>query len=493
MNKKISGLILFCIFSFSFFSSVFAQDYNEDNLERRKWRVTLFPPLSTNGVEAPNYTAKYSLNILFGYNGGLDGYEIGGLVNFNKYYADGFMLAGLGNMTNGDMNGVNFAGVFNYSGDDMAGMQFSGLANISNGSLEGVTVSGLVNLSQQGSAGLQAAGLANLSQSSIEGLQAAGLFNMTNNDLSGLQAAGLFNFAGENVEGLQAAGFLNYAGEGISGLQAAGFGNISMGSVEGLIASGFINYGKDEVSGLLAAGGFNIGNSVEGLTAAGVANIARDLQGLQFATFNIAESGQGLQIGVLNLAKEFEGASVGLLSIYGNGRKNLDFRVSDAGFTEVGITTGTYRLYNMLILGYNPYLEGDVYRVGVAIGLEKNIQDSFEGITSSSLFVNQEFAWNHQFEGDWSSRMNRMLSYKFMVGNRFAQGFSLYGGPSINMQVTRLDEANDYTWWSFWSPERKGKQYRFWIGFTAGIRLFKQKDLPLINNDWNEWGNWGDW
>ena len=493
MVRKFYGLFFICIFSLSFLNTVFAQEYNSSNLERRKWRVSLFPPLSTNGTQAPNYTAKYSINLLVGYNGGLDGYEFGGLVNYNKYYADGLMFAGVGNMSGGDMNGVNFAGVYNYAGDDIAGLQFAGLANIADGALEGFTVAGLLNSSKQGSAGFQVAGLANLSQSDIQGFQAAGLFNYAGDDLSGLQAAGLFNYAGDAVEGLQAAGLFNFAGDGISGLQAAGFANISGGSVEGLVASGFINYAKDDVSGLVAAGGFNIGNTVQGLTAAGIANIASDMQGLQFAAFNVSESSQGLQVGIINFAKEFEGAPVGLLSIYGNGRKNVDFRISDAGFTEIGITTGTYRVYNMLILGYNPYLDRDVYRVGLAIGLEKNIQDSFESISSSTLFVNQEFAWNHHFEGDWSTTKNRILSYKFMVGNRFAQGFSIYGGPSINMQVTRVDEANDYTWWSFWSPERKGKDYRFWIGFTAGIRLFKQKDLPLIDNNWNGWGEWNDW
>ncbi|GAB5408936.1 MAG: hypothetical protein BalsKO_13010 [Balneolaceae bacterium] len=185
-----------------------------------------------------------------------------------------------------------------------------------------------------------------------------------------------------------------------------------------------------------------------------------------------------------------------MLSIYGNGkvRKNFDLRTSDGGFTEIAITTGTYRVYNSFLFGYNTLLDRDVYRVGLSVGLEKNIQDSFENIESTTLFVNQEFSFQHVFEGEWSSQKNRMLSYKYMVGNRFGSGFSIYAGPSLNMQVTKVDEASDYSWYSLWSPTRKGKQYRFWVGFTVGMRLFNQKNLPLIKDEYdNDWG-WGrDW
>jgi hypothetical protein len=62
---------------------------------------------------------------------------------------------------------------------------------------------------------------------------------------------------------------------------------------------------------------------------------------------------------------------------------------------------------------------------------------------------------------------------------------SLYAGPSFNAQITRVNEANDYTWYSLWSPEAKGRQYRFWVGFTGGIRLFKQKKLPRFDDDFD--------
>ncbi len=463
-----------------------AQTYSSD-LEYRKWRVTLFPPISTNGAKTLDYSAKYSINLLAGYHGGLDGYEFAPLFNYNKYYAHGFQLSGLANVTSGDMAGFNVSGLINFSERDMSGIQLSGLANISNDWLEGLHFSGGINYSKRGSSGLQLAGVANISQRDIEGLHAAGVFNYTKRDLSGLQVAPLFNYAGDDVEGFQATGGINFADNDISGLQAAGVANISRGSIEGLLASGFLNYAERNVSGLVASGGFNIARDIEGLSAAGIANIADNLEGLQFAAVNYSKEAMGLQIGLINIAKEFEGVPIGLLSIYGNGRGNVETRFSDAGWTDVGITTGTYRVYNSLLFGYNTLLDRDVYRVGLAVALEKNIQDSFENVESTTLFVNQEFSVFHLFEGDWDRTKNRIFTYKYMLGKRFGNGASVFGGPSINMQVTRVDNTNDYTWYSLWSPSAKGRQYRFWVGFTIGVRVFHQKNLPLLEDEFNNW------
>ena len=144
----------------------------------------------------------------------------------------------------------------------------------------------------------------------------------------------------------------------------------------------------------------------------------------------------------------------------------------------------------MAIFGYNTLLDRNVYRIGMGIGLEKNILDSFPRIKDESMFVNQEFSVVHNFEEKWTRKTNLIFSYKFLVGKRLSNGLSIYGGPSYNVQVTRVPTANDYTWYSLWSPEWKGRTYRFWVGFTAGIRLFKQKQLPTFNGDWdyeNEW------
>lgn len=487
MYRKIS-LLLLLAFGLSLFPTLLVAQQTKDDLKYRKWRITLFPPLSTNGLEAPNYTAKYSINLLVGYHGGLDGIEVGGLVNYTKYYSKGFQLAGLANTTGGPMAGVNFAGLINFSKDDMSGIQIAGLSNISGDDLEGIQVSGAFNIANGSVSGMQGAGIGNIAKNDIEGLQAAGILNTARGNINGLQAAGFANIAKENVEGLQAAGAFNFAGEDISGLQASGAANIAFGDIEGLMATGGVNIARENASGLLFAGGLNYAKNVEGLVITGGANIGRSLTGVQFGALNASKNATGLQIGIINLAQEFEGLPIGLISLYGNGRKNIDVRFSDGGFTDVGLTLGTYRVYNSALFGYNTLLDRDVYRIGLAVGLEKRIHESFENWKDESMYVNQEFAVTHQFEDSWSRDLNLIYSYKFLVGKRFGSGFSFYAGPTFNAQITKVPEASDYTWYSLWSPEWKGRDYRFWVGFTTGIRLFRQKTpKPLTSGTNDHW------
>lgn len=487
MKKRLLLLSLFIAGAYLFPNELLAQDYRED-LEYRKWRITIFPPLSTNWTDAPDYTAKYSINALVGYHGGLDGTEIGGLVNYNKYYAHGFQLAGLANVSGGNIGGVNIAGLTNISNDDMAGIQFAGLANISGDDLEGIQGAGVLNIAKNDAGGLQFAGGANIAQGNIAGLQGAGLVNAAWGDISGLQASGIANIAKNDVEGLQATGFLNFAGANISGLQASGGANIALGDIEGLMVSTGVNVARENASGLLIAGGLNFAQNLEGVAISGGANIAKELTGLQFAgILNAAERATGLQIGLINVAKEFEGVPIGFISYYGNGRKNIDVRFSDGGFTDFGLTLGTHRVYNSALFGYNTLLDRDVYRFGLAVGLEKNLRDAFENWENETMYVNQEFAVTHQFENEWSRDLNLIYSYKFLIGKRFGSGFSIYGGPAFNAQVTRVNGAEDYTWYSLWSPEHKGREYRFWVGVTAGIRLFNQKAPERFRNEFEHW------
>lgn len=491
--KKVTAFLLFLSF---ITPSLLAQQYDEE-LDYRKWRFTLFPPLSTNGVDAPDYTARYSLNFLVGYHGGLDGVELGGLVNYTRLYSNGLQIAGLVNATGGEMNGVHIAGLSNISKENMSGIQVAGLGNISRRNLEGVQGALGFNYSGRSTSGIQAAGLANISRKDIEGLQWSGLVNAAYGDISGLQVSGVANTTHSDVEGLQITGGLNYAGGDVSGLQISGLGNISVRNIEGLMISTGFNYASGSASGLLVTGGINISTEQEGASISGLANIAQEMTGLQFGgLMNASRKSTGLQIGLFNFAREFEGVPVGFISLYGNGRKNFDVRYADGGFTDIGINLGTYRVYNMALFGYNTTLDRDVYRVGLAVGLEKDIKESFPRWKDENWYVNQEIRFLHHFEEEFTRKTNALWSYSFNVGKRFSEGFSVYAGPSYNMQVSRVPGSADYTWYSLWSPDWKGRQYRFWVGFNIGIRLFKQKDLPPLNQSFEDWGDGGwkiDW
>lgn len=163
MKKALTILVLLI----GFLATQTVQAQHDPDLKYRKFRVTLFPGLSTNGVDAPDYSAKYSLNIIAGYHGALDGYEIG-VININRYYSEGLQL-GVLNGTGGDMAGLNIGGLGNYAHGDMQGLQFAGLGNLAEGFVQG----------------LQFAGIANIAGNDIQGIQAAGILNGAAGDFDG--------------------------------------------------------------------------------------------------------------------------------------------------------------------------------------------------------------------------------------------------------------------------------------------------------------------
>ncbi|AFM05916.1 hypothetical protein Fleli_3598 [Bernardetia litoralis DSM 6794] len=138
-------------------------------------QVTFVYPLGTNGSESYSKNNRVSLNILAGYNGGLNGLEIGGVTNILK--------------------------------KDMRGIQLSGFANI----VDGKTT------------GFQAAGFANITKDSVSAFQSAGFINLVKSDFTGFQVAGFTNIVTKNVKGVQAAGFMNVAKESVNGVQISSF------------------------------------------------------------------------------------------------------------------------------------------------------------------------------------------------------------------------------------------------------------------------------
>lgn len=414
----------------------------EDDLLYRKFRVTLVPGLSTNGMDAPQYNAKYSLNILAGYHGGLEGYEIG-LVNINRYFSRG-MQAGLLNISGGEMSGVQLSGFGNLSSGELSGLQFSGMVNISGSSMQGLQFAGLGNLAAAEMSGIHMAGLMNLSGDKMEGLQFSGIGNLSGGDLSGLQFAGIFNLSGGDTQGLQFSGITNITG----------------GSAEGITMSGITNISQ-HVMGISGAGIINLSDSFEGIQAAGIANIAG--------------KGQGLQVGLINYARHFEGVPVGLISYYGNGRKNLDLWFTDGGFTHLGLTLGTYDVYNKISVGYNTLIsDRDVWALSWSIGTYQTLDKAWNRPELGEYFSTRDFTFQRIVDGKWSDTPNAILSFKYLLGRNITPNTALYLGPSLNLQVSKEEESSDYSWYTISEATRAGRDVRFWIGFTGGIRLFGQ-------------------
>lgn len=189
-------------------------------LKYRPFQVTWITPIGTNGANSLQYTNELSLNILIGYNGGLDGFEVGGFGNVIKQDAIGFQGAGFGNIVLGSMEGAQISGFANIANNDSKGLQLTGFGNVNGGGFNGLQGAGFVNIADGNSDALQIAGFGNLNSGDLEGIQLAGFANITNN-LEGVQGAGFANIA-RNVKGAQIAGFANIA-KNVEGIQLGVF------------------------------------------------------------------------------------------------------------------------------------------------------------------------------------------------------------------------------------------------------------------------------
>ncbi len=184
---------------------------------RQLAQVSVFPDMGTNRQPRKDYINNFSLNVFWGSNGGLDGIELGGLVNHLSGRGIGLQVAGLGNAVGGRYIGAQLGGLFNVTSTAFDGLQLAGLFNIAK-DVSAIQAAGLFNISSRKFNGLQVGGLFNVASSGLYSAQVAGFMNASSGIVRS-QFSGVFNFAG-HVKGGQVAGFLNVARR-VDGLQIA--------------------------------------------------------------------------------------------------------------------------------------------------------------------------------------------------------------------------------------------------------------------------------
>lgn len=166
--------------------------------EKRAIQVSLLPRVGTALNSSGLIRNNASLNILAGYSEGVNGCEIGGLLNINRRDVRGLQLSGFGNMAGGDLNGVQLSGFYNLIRGNTQGLQVAGFMNHCD-TLRGVQTTGAVNSSK-----------------TVRGLQISGFLNKANEN-RGIQI-GIVNFSRKS-SGV-AVGLLN--------LSSSGFKEISL-------------------------------------------------------------------------------------------------------------------------------------------------------------------------------------------------------------------------------------------------------------------------
>jgi hypothetical protein len=110
-------------------------------------QFTFAYPLGTNGTDAVSISNNYSFNLLYGVNGGLDGIELGGIMNFNTGDVSGFQLSGIANANMEKTSGVMWSGCVNLSVNEMRGVQMADI-NTALDDLTGVQI-GVINYARR--------------------------------------------------------------------------------------------------------------------------------------------------------------------------------------------------------------------------------------------------------------------------------------------------------------------------------------------------------
>jgi len=197
-------------------------------------QITFGYPIGSNGIISPQYSNHFSLNILYGVNGGVKGCEIGSLLNYNKGMVSGFQLSGISNINIGKTKGGSISGITNIFTDSTSGISISGILNFSKSYMKGVQL-GVGNISLQNMDGVQI-GVINYGKT-VKGFQ-LGVINLTHN-MNGSQI-GVVNY-NSGMKGFQ-LGVINL-GMKFKGIQL-GVINID-NSDEGAIPIGLISIVKN--------------------------------------------------------------------------------------------------------------------------------------------------------------------------------------------------------------------------------------------------------
>jgi hypothetical protein len=113
------------LFAFLFLISVNLMAQTTDGLKTNKVQITFAYPIGTNGMNSMENSNNFSFNILYGLNGGLNGAEIGSILNYNKRQVTGFQLSGVTNIDMESANGLLISGILNYTKENSKGFQLS--------------------------------------------------------------------------------------------------------------------------------------------------------------------------------------------------------------------------------------------------------------------------------------------------------------------------------------------------------------------------------
>jgi hypothetical protein len=408
--------------------------------EGRIAQISLIPSigigsnLSTNGL----MTNNFSLNVLAGYASGVNGVEIGGLVNLIKSEVRGVQIAGISNFVGDSVSGVQVGGISNVVGGDINGVQIAGIANFNGGEITGCQVGGIANFNHQNAKGVQVAGIFSSTKGFIDGMQISGICSAARGGFNGFQLAGIANLADSTTHGFQLAGIHN-----------ASFGNFSGGQVSGI--SNSITKGESRIQ---VAG---IGNKTDVNTGLQVSGI-----------FNFAIENKGVQVSLINTSLEGNGISIGLFNFVKNGYHKTELTFNETFPLNLTFKTGVRKFYNTYHLGAR-FGQNALYAVGLGFGSNLIIKNKF----SFSADLSAQMVVDNDFENfNFSQLFKASTTLDFQV----AKWMTLFVGPSFNVNLIQLlDNEGGYSseigFNPFYDQTFSNSRVKMWIGGQIGVRF----------------------
>ncbi len=445
--------------------------YNMGHLRQlRPFQVSIFPYAGNHLSSSGLYTNKFSFNIFAGYSGGVDGVEIGGLLNMNRGRVRWVQIGGLGNIVGGDVEGVQIGGIFNTCKNGVSGVQLGGIFNHNAGAVNGMQISGIFNDSRDSIRGVQLAGIANYHNGDITGAQVSGIFNYTKGSIKGAQLSGISNYCDKNITGAQFSAISNTSLGNIEGMQGTVISNIANGNVNGLQASVISNIANGNVFGGQAAIISNTANKdVNGVQASVISNVCTGTnKGAQLGLFvNYAKKQNGLQIGLINICDSIKGVSFGLLTFARHGYIDLEFSYNEAFNYNLAFKTGAKHFYNIFLIKRGQReteIWGPGYGFGSSIGLGKKFNLSLE-LTSTHVNEAQE----------WVNELNLLNKFSVSLDWKIGKRFKIFAGPTYNIHVSNLKDPDTGDFNSsvavnpFFEESSENTQIQMWIGGTIGV------------------------
>lgn len=152
--------------------------------------------------------------------------------------------------------------------------------------------------------------------------------------------------------------------------------------------------------------------------------------------------------------------------------KAFEMSVSEGLNLQATAKVGIKPVYGMFSIGTQFLTENYKWAFGAGIGTHL--------VKEENHSMNLEYMIFHVNENEiWTDNYNNFQQLRLLYSKRLGEKISIFGGPSINLNIAENKESFGHTFESTFAPydtySNVGDNHtaKGWIGFTLGIRFDK--------------------